>query len=104
MGFVDRAAELSGLDRDLVIHKELQQQAAFQAEMREVFIKADVDKSGSITWDEFKDYVRDPDVRAYLATQQLDAMDAQQIFNILSGADAGQDDEEDVIKLEEFIM
>jgi len=96
--FVDRACELSGLDRDLVIKSRLKRDAAFLCEMRDIFEEADTDRSGKISWEEFQDFLKKEDVRAYLATQQLDAFEARQLFNILHI----EDDEE--VGIEEFIM
>jgi len=96
--FVERASELSGLDRDLVIQGELKHNEAFLSEMKAIFEEADTDGSGTINWQEFKEYVKNKEVRAYLSTQQLDAFDARQLFNIL---DLGDDQE---VGIEEFIL
>jgi len=96
--FVERAQELSGLDRDLVIQGEMKRNEAFLAEMKGIFEEADTDGSGTISWQEFKEYLKNAEVKAYLATQQLDAYDARQLFNILDL----EDDQE--VGIEEFIM
>merc|ERR1712228_1144168 len=67
--FVERAQELSGLDRDLVIQGEIKRNDAFLTEMKGIFEEADVDQSGSISWEEFKEYLKNAEVKAYLATQ-----------------------------------
>lgn len=96
--FVERAQELSGLDRDLVIQGEMKRNEAFLAEMKGIFEEADTDGSGTISWQEFKEYLKNAEVKAYLSTQQLDAYDARQLFNILDL----EDDQE--VGIEEFIM
>jgi len=96
--FVERASELHGLDRDLVIQAELRRNESFFSEMKKIFEEADLDGSNTISWEEFRDYLKNKEVRAYLATQQLDAYDARQLFNILDLED-GQE-----IGIEEFIM
>lgn len=98
--FVERAQELSGLDRDLVIQGELKRNEAFLAEMKVIFEEADADNSNSISWEEFKEYLKNPEVQAYLSTQQLDTYDARQLFNIL----CGEDQESDEVSIDEFIM
>merc|ERR1719330_1768093 len=96
--FVERAQELSGLDRDLVIQGEMKRNEAFLAEMKGIFEEADTDGSNSISWEEFKQYLKNQEVKAYLASHQLDAHDAKTLFDILD-----LDNEED-ISIEEFIM
>jgi len=82
--FVERACELSGLDRDLVIQTQLKRDETFLMEMQRIFEEADADGSGSISWEEFKGYLENDRVKAYLATQQLDAFDARTLFDILN--------------------
>jgi len=96
--FVERACELSGLDRDLVVQSRMNREDAFLCEMKDIFEEADADGSGKISWEEFQDYLKKDEVRAYLATQQLDAYDARQLFNILHIGD------EEEVGVEEFIL
>jgi len=87
--FVERACELSGLDRDLVIQTQIKRNETFLIEMKRIFEEADADGSGSICWNEFKRYLENDRVKAYLAFQQLDAFDARSLFDILTeGKDA----------------
>eukprot|EP00928_Gymnodinium_smaydae_P031275 TRINITY_DN22_c0_g2_i1.p1 TRINITY_DN22_c0_g2~~TRINITY_DN22_c0_g2_i1.p1 ORF type:complete len:732 (+),score=185.01 TRINITY_DN22_c0_g2_i1:301-2196(+) len=97
--FVERARELSALDRDLAIQAELKQNEAFIREMREIFEEADADGSGSITWVKFKAYLENEQVRAYFATHNLDTSEAHELFRLLAG-DSG----EDCVDIEEFVM
>jgi hypothetical protein len=104
--FVERAQELSALDRDLVIHAETKRDKAFLTEMKGIFEEADFDGSGTISWKEFKEYLQNKDVRTYLAAQQLEAYDAKQLFNILAdgNAERGLEDEEEEVTIENFVM
>merc|ERR1712039_85378 len=84
-------------DRDLVIQGEMKRNEAFLAEMKGIFEEADTDNSKRISWLEFKEYLKNPEVKAYLSTQQLDTYDARQLFNILEC-----DDQE--VGVEDFVM
>merc|ERR1712176_916814 len=53
---------------------------------------------GGICWEEFKEYLKNADIKAYLATQQLDTYDARQLFNIL------EREEDQEVGIEDFIM
>jgi len=81
--FVERAQALSGMDRDLLVQSEMKRDNAFLEQMRNIFEEADADASGSITWTEFKKYLENDEIRAYLSAQQLDACDARQLFDLL---------------------
>jgi len=96
--FVERACELSGLDRDLVVQSEMKRNETFLVEMKRIFEEADADHSGTITWQEFKKYMENPRVQAYFSTKQLDAFDARSLFELFS-----QDHAEE-IGIEEFVM
>jgi hypothetical protein len=96
--FVQRACEFSRLDRDLVIQSEMVSHEAFLAEMKGIFEEVDVDSSGKITWEKFRQFMENDQVQAYFATQQLDTSDARELFNLLD------QDGNNYIDLEEFIM
>merc|ERR1719410_2320900 len=55
--FVERACELSGLDRDLVVQSEMKRNESFLVEMKRIFEEVDEHRSGTITWKEFKTYM-----------------------------------------------
>jgi len=96
--FVQRSVELSRLDRDLLIQGEMVSQEAWAEEMRGIFEEVDADNSGQITWEEFRQFMENPQVQAYFATQQLDTSDAPQLFALLDTDGKGS------IGMEEFIM
>lgn len=96
--FVQRACELSRLDRDLVIQSEMISDEAFLNDMKGIFEEVDEDGTGRITWEKFRQYLQNDDVQAYFATQQLDTTDARELFNLL---DVNKNEE---VGIEEFIM
>merc|ERR1719362_2261887 len=96
--FVERACELSGLDKDLVVQAEVKRNELFVNEMKKLFREADTDGSGTISWQEFKEYLENPQVQAYLCTKQLNAFDARAFFDVL------KDEQEDELDLEAFIV
>jgi hypothetical protein len=95
--FVERAVELGGVDRALAIQAEIKRSEAFTTDMKRIFEEVDEDKSGTISWSEFKEYLGNEEVRAYLAAQQLDPFDARQLFDIVN------EQNEEEIGLEQFI-
>jgi hypothetical protein len=90
--FVERAREMSKLDVDLVIQGEINSQQAFYEAMARVFHavrKKNQSCGDRITWQMFSEYLRDDNDRAYLATQQLDAWEARDLFNHMEADENG---------------
>merc|ERR1712032_105383 len=49
----------------------------------EFFRQADIDQTGSLSWDEFKSLLRDPKCRAIYQTLDLDVTQAHMLFDLL---------------------
>jgi hypothetical protein len=96
--FVERARELSSLDRDLATQAELASQEAFLAEMRRIFEQVDDAKEGRITWQKFRDYLTSERASAFFATQQLDTSDAARLFSLLEADEMG------AVAIEDFTL
>jgi hypothetical protein len=96
--FVERARELSRSDRDLATQAELASQEAFIVEMRRIFEEVDEDKDGMITWEKFRDYLKNERAQAFFTTQALDTSDAAGLFNLLDKEGKGK------IKVEDFAL
>jgi len=97
--FVERASEVNGLDKDLVIQSQLKRNKAFLTEMTKLFKQANVSNTGTLSWHEFRDYLHDEKAEAFFAAQQLDCFNARILFDVLNSW--GGDDE---ISMEEFIV
>ncbi|CAK0820998.1 unnamed protein product [Prorocentrum cordatum] len=96
--FVERARELSSSDRDLATQAELASQEAFIVEMRRIFEEVDGDKDGMITWEKFRDYLKNEQAQAFFTTQALDTSDAAGLFSLLDKDGRGK------IKVEDFAL
>ena len=81
--FVERARELSRSDRNVATQAELASQEAFIIEMRRIFEEVDEDQDGKITWQEFRDYLKNEQAQAFFTTQALDTSDAAGLFSLL---------------------
>lgn len=96
--FVQRAHQLSKQDRELVVHSAMVSNEAFLTQMKAVFDEVDVDGTGKVTWETFKEYLQHEHVQAYFATHQLDTSDARELFNLLDVDGTGE------VKVEDFVM
>jgi len=95
--FVDSMRQVSQRDNDLVIEEELKKVNEFKSEIRLIFEEADVDGSGTLSWDEFESHLQDERVRAYFASLQLDIAEARALFVLLDV------EETDEVPIEKFI-
>merc|ERR1711976_331555 len=62
-----------------------------------LFAEADVDKSGTVTWEEFQGYFRDEKIKAYFMALELDMTSAHKIFDLLDHDQSGE------LELVEFV-
>jgi len=81
-----------------VVQSELRSHESFLTEMEAIFEEFDSSGSGHITWERFREYLHDERVQAYFASQQLDASDPRELFNLLDI------DEDGEISVEDFIL
>jgi len=95
--FVDSASVIAKRDRELVIHNELQKNKQYHADMKRFFDEADTDKSGTLSWEEFEDYLQDQNVQAYFQSFQLDVTQAKTLFRLLDF------DGSNNVKIDEFV-
>jgi len=95
--FVDSVSVISKRDRDLVTYNELEKNRQCYADIKRFFNEADTNKSGSLTWEEFKDYLQDENVQAYFQSFQLDVTQAKTLFLLLDSN--GSND----VNIEEFV-
>eukprot|EP00928_Gymnodinium_smaydae_P087450 TRINITY_DN71711_c0_g1_i1.p1 TRINITY_DN71711_c0_g1~~TRINITY_DN71711_c0_g1_i1.p1 ORF type:complete len:614 (+),score=107.93 TRINITY_DN71711_c0_g1_i1:133-1974(+) len=98
--FLESAAQV--VDRDIITHVETKKQESFAREMTALFEELDDDGSGTLTWEELQEQLKNPRVRAYLNSQLLDSMDAHLFFKILQH-EAGRNETDD-ISIEDFIV
>merc|ERR1719464_2252105 len=74
--FVDSASQFSRRDRELVTQSEMAKSAQYAEDITRFFHDADVDGSGRLTWDEFREYLDCEEVQAYFQSLELDVSQA----------------------------
>eukprot|EP00440_Ansanella_granifera_P072242 gb/GFBE01078396.1/.p1 GENE.gb/GFBE01078396.1/~~gb/GFBE01078396.1/.p1 ORF type:complete len:641 (+),score=150.38 gb/GFBE01078396.1/:1-1923(+) len=65
--------------------------------IKNFFMEADVDGSGTLNWEEFQNHMKNPVVKAYFAGLEIDPEEASIIFTILDG------DKSKEILIDEFV-
>merc|ERR1711972_872409 len=65
--------------------------------MRQLFEKADVDKNGMISFEEFQSELENPQMKSYLKAIDLDQDEAEELFHLLDIEDLGTIDAEELV-------
>lgn len=88
--FVDAAQQFSSMDRELAVELQVDKEKEYVKGLMNLFVEADVDKSGTLTWDEFMEHFESTEVRAYLKGMDLNVTSAKKIFNLIDGDNTGE--------------
>lgn len=96
--FVHVAMQSSQMAREIAVDLALARKEILLREIVEAFLEADRDKSGSLSWPEFHEYMADEKVRAYFESLDIDVSCAQKIFDLIDTEQAGD------VDLEEFVI
>merc|ERR1719221_138818 len=65
--------------------------------VRQFFIEADTDKSGTLSWEEFESHMQNTKIKAYFQTLDLDVSQAHLVFELLDV------DNSDEVTVDEFL-
>lgn len=96
--FVNDAVEMAAMDRDLMSQTEMQKTTSLFAELQALFLEVDLNKSGTLTIEEFEQCMSRLETQAFLSALGLDVSDAAGIFALLD-VDGNEE-----LEVEEFVM
>jgi len=96
--FVQNTEAIAQVDKEFVIQEEMARKDSMMNQMRELFNEVDVDKSGTITWQELRVTLSDESMRAYFAMMEIETEEAKGLFQLLDVDESGE------VAIEEFIM
>merc|ERR1712046_274459 len=82
--FIDAMMVNSTKDRSAVIAAELRSKREYIHQIKKLHQDADSDGSGVLTWDEFYKFFNHPEMIAFVASLDIDMIDASELFRILS--------------------
>lgn len=95
--FVNVAFQCSAMNRELAIDAVMKKREVMVKEMVQLFLEMDQDESGTLTWDEFQDHLRDEKIKAYFMALDLDMTSVRRIFHLLDSHERGR------VTLHEFV-
>jgi len=81
--FVSACTETSKGDRKLFVTSKLEALEAYKANVKGFFAAADADASGTLSWEEFQEHLKNPRVMAYFTSLDLDVSNAHRLFRLL---------------------
>jgi len=96
--FVESATELSRMDRDLVTQSEQERTSAYMKELQRIFFELDTNRSGTISLEEFEQFVKKDTIRAHFSVLELDVSKAAQVFRLLDTDGSNE------IQIDEFVV
>lgn len=95
--FVNAALQSSAMNRELAIDSVIVKRESMIEDMVALFLEADSDQSGTVSWEEFKLYLQDEKIKAYFMALELDMTSAMKIFELLDADRTGE------LELVEFV-
>lgn len=87
--FLHKAVQHAFHDYDLVINDEITKDNSYLSDMRVLFLEADSDRDGMLTWQEFEKHLHDPRVHGFFKAMELDAAEAKELFTLLDKNEDG---------------
>ncbi|CAE7444834.1 scn4aa, partial [Symbiodinium sp. CCMP2456] len=85
--FIQQTMRVAQADQELILKQRLRSEQAYAAKMREFFDKLDTDHTGFLTWQEFSEVLRKPELRSWMATLELETYDLVNLFHMIDDGD-----------------
>mmetsp|Transcript_91399 Transcript_91399/g.293580 ORF Transcript_91399/g.293580 Transcript_91399/m.293580 type:complete len:620 (+) Transcript_91399:97-1956(+) len=81
--FVVTAADIAAQDKESLVKGEMSRFQQYTRRIKIFFREADLDKSGTLSWEEFRSHLDDGRVKAYFQALDLDVSQARILFDLL---------------------
>jgi len=91
------ALKAGDMARDMAMDMVLSDQKQLAFRITDIFLEADLDQSGALTFDEFKTHLQDEKVKALFMDLDIDISCAERVFVLLDPDKCGE------VQLEEFV-
>merc|ERR1712032_562037 len=96
--FVDSAYTFTQNDREEMVRSQVRDEESWVKEISGIFLDADTDHSGTLTWEEFGEFIQHPVLSAYFRSLEIDFSEAKGLFTLLDVEGAGQIQIDDFVK------
>lgn len=95
--FVENAFAASKQDREIQLREQISSQERFMKDLIDLFTELDVNKSDSLSFEEFNEHLDDERALAYFESIKLDVTEAPMIFNLVDLDNSG------TVDIDEFV-
>lgn len=95
--FVEYAMQVTQSNKKEKIRGQLRQRQDWEVQIKKIFQQADQDKSGTLSWQEFRHHIKHPVITAYFQSLELDPTEAKGLFTLLDLTGEGE------IPVEDFV-
>merc|ERR1712032_805170 len=85
--FMQETFKVANTDNDIMVRTKTKAAQMHKEKMETLFRVLDTDGNGRLQREEFKSVLMDPTIHTWLASMDLDASDADTIFDLLCGSD-----------------
>jgi len=95
--FVATTSQIVDEDKEALVKLEIDRFEKYRLRIKGFFREADLDHSGTLSWEEFRQHLEDPKVKAYFQALDLDVSQAHVLFDLLDT------DGSDQVTIDEFL-
>jgi hypothetical protein len=95
--FVQETFKVASTDDSIMLMQRERAQKCHLKKMKALFMHADEDGNGALDRDEFKAVMRDPSIKTWLSSMELDVRDADNVFTLIDDGD-GKITPEELVK------
>merc|ERR1719188_947840 len=81
--FVATTSQIVDEDKEALVKLEIERFEKYRQRIKGFFREADLDQSGTLSWEEFRRHLEDPKVKAYFQALELDVSQAHVLFDLL---------------------
>jgi len=96
--FCERAKKVVQHDSHAAMMEAMRADDTYREDVKRLFAQLDSDGNGGVTWDEFHQELKKPQVQAYFESLDIDVRHAERLFKALAGADDSRLSAEDFLQ------
>merc|ERR1712226_36382 len=96
--FVHVAMQSSLMNREIAIDEAISNRDSIVKEVIELFLDADTDQSGALSWTEFEEFIQDEKIKAFFMSLELDISSCSRIFHLLDADGGGSIDAHEFVE------
>jgi len=85
--FLKDTLAVAANDADMMVQTKMKEKAQFAAKLEEVFLEADDSGDGMVSWEEFRELLKNPKAREILTSLEFEIHEVESMFTLLDDGD-----------------